>query len=316
MRRSAALGRISALTLAAAGSRPVLGADPVPIRIGYAPVELSAAFFAAIEAGFFKKAGLAVDAQPMSTGAATIAALIGGTIDVGDANVVSMAQACERGIPVAYVALDGLYSAANPADALVVSASSPIATARDLNGKTIAINVLNGIAYIGVRSGIDHDGGDSSTIRFVEMPFSVMPDALLAHRVDAILVSQPELRRATEAGSRVLSYPYNAIAPRFLVAGWLGVRTWVKGNVAVARRFHDAMLEADIWSNQHHDRTAQFVQKYTKVDLATVQSMTRAVFPERSDMSLAQPVINAAAKYGLLKSAFPAADLFSPEVMG
>ncbi len=266
--------------------------------------------------GFFQKAGVAVEAQPISTGAAMSAAVIAGAIDVGDVNVVSMAQADEKQIPLTYIALDGLYSSSDPADALVVSGASMINSGRDLNGKTIAINVLNGIAYVGVRSWVDKNGGDSSTVHFAEMPFSVMPDALAARRVDAILVSEPELRHSREGGGRVLGYAYNTIAPRFVVAGWVAGTAWVQNNIEAARRFHVAMQQAEIWSNHNRDKTAEFVQRYAKVDATTVKSMSRATFPERSDVTLAQPVIDACARYGLLKSAFPAANLFSRDVLG
>lgn len=290
-------------------------ADELKVRAAYAAVELSSSFYAAIEMGFFQKAGLAVEAQPMSTGAAMSAAVVAGSVDVGDVNVVSMAQAYEKNIPLTYIALDGLYSSSEPADALVVSGPA-IASGRDLNGKTVAINVLNGIAYVGVRSWVDKNGGDSSTVRFAEMPFSVMPDALAAHRVDAILVSEPELRHARDGGGRVLGFAYNTIASRFLVAGWVASTPWVKSNLVAARRFHDAMQEAGAWANRNRDKTAEFVQRYAKVDAATVKTMSRASFAERSDVTLAQPVIDTCARYGLLKTAFPAANLFSREVMG
>lgn len=316
MKRATALRGLSALALGVGTPINAQAADPMKVRVAYAAVELSSAFYAAIEMGFFQKAGLAVEAQPMGTGAAMSAAVIAGSVDVGDVNVVTLAQAYEKQLPLTYIALDGLYSSSEPADALVVSSSSAISSGRDLNGKTVAINVLNGIAYVGVRSWIDKNGGDSSTVRFAEMPFSVMPDALNGHRVEAILVSEPELRHAREGGGRVLGYAYNTIASRFVVAGWVADTNWVKENAVAARRFHDAMLAAGVWSNHNRDKTAEYVQRYTKVDAATVKTMSRATYAERSDVSLAQPVIDACAHYGLLKSAFPAANLFSRDAMG
>ncbi len=316
MKRSTVIGGCSTLLLGAAVPLRARGADLIKMRAAYAAVELSASFYTAIEMGFFQRAGLDVDAQPMGTGAAMSAAVVAGSVDVGDVNVVSMAQAYEKQIPLTYIALDGLYSSSEPADAIVVSAASAIASGHDLNGKTVAINVLNGIAYVGVRNWIDKNGGDSSTVHFVEMPFSVMPDTLNAHRVDAILVSEPELRRARDGGGRVLGFAYNTIASRFLVAGWVADTDWVKNNIVAARRFHDAMLAAGKWANRNRDKTAEFVQQYTKVDAGTVKLGSRATFAERSDTSLAQPVIDTCAKYGILKTAFPATNLFSRDVMG
>lgn len=316
MRRSTALRNIAAPLAFAAIPLRARGAEMLHMRVAYAAVELSSAFYSALDEGFFQKAGLIVDAQPMPTGSGMSAAVVAGSVESGVVNVVSMAQAYDRNVPLAYIALDGLYSSSDPADAIVVTAGSPIRGGAGLNGKTVAVNVLNGIAYLGVRSWVDKNGGDSSSVRFVEMPFSTMPAALQAGRVDAILVSEPELRHAREGGGRVLGFAYDAIAPRFMVAGWVASKPWISANLETAKRFHAAMQAADVWANHNRDKTAVLVQKYTKVELSTVRTMSRATFPEHGDVRLAQPVIDAAARYGLVKSAFPAAELFSREVVG
>jgi NitT/TauT family transport system substrate-binding protein len=318
MKRSDALAGISSALLAAGVPQAARAAVDQPLNVAYIQVESACDLYAGLELQLFKKAGLDVDAQPFGTGSAAIAALLGGTIDIAAANTVSMALAYTKGIPIKFVAMQGLYSASAPSDALVVSSTSGISYGRDLNGKTIAINVLNGIAYLGVRAGIDKDGGDSSTIKFVEMPFSVMPEALTARRVDAVLLAQPELQRALDSGGKVLTYPYSAIASTFLIGGLISSTSWLTANVPAARRFHDAMHAADIWSNKNHYQTAEFVQKYAKVDAATVRSSDRSLFPEKSDIATAiavtQPVIDVSAKYGLLSATFPAAEIFSQEV--
>ena len=48
------------------------------------------------------------------------------------------------------------------------------------------------------------------------------------------------------------------------------------------------------------------------VDPANVRSMVRAVFPDRLDPALLQPIIDVAAKYGAIKAPFPASELYSP----
>lgn len=315
MKRVAALRGLSALMLVTAPPLSARGADEMTVRIAYEPLNTLSAFYAALEAGFFQKAGLSVDAQPMNSGPAMGSAIVSGSVDLGVVNVLSLAEAYEKNVPLRYVAMASLYSSVSPADALMVPKSSPVASARDLSGKTVAINALKGLAYLGTRSWIDRNGGDSKTASFVEMPFDAMPAALTSHAIDAALVAEPALQKARQ-DSRVLSYAYNAIAPTFLISGWVASQGWVGSHPEIARRFADALQQAQNWADRNPDRTAEISARFLKMDAATLRSMARAPYPDkRRAIALAQPVIDVAAKYGVLHSAFPAAELFSREAV-
>lgn len=315
MKRSAAVRRLSALALLAAPPLCARSADETTVRVSYEPLNTLTAFYAAMDTGLFQKAGLSVERQSMGSGPAMSAAIVSGACEFGVVNVLSLAQAYEKQIPITYVAPASLYSSVSPADALMVPKGSPIASARDLNGKIIAVNVLKGLAYLGTRQWIDKNGGDSATVRFTEIPFDAMPAALTQHLVDAALVAEPALQRATQ-DSRVLSWAYNALAPTFLVSGWVASRPWIATHLDVARHFGDALQQAATWAERNPDKAAEISARVLKMDVATLRSLSHAPFPEkRSAIALAQPVIDAAAKYGALKSAFPAAELFSRDVM-
>jgi ABC-type nitrate/sulfonate/bicarbonate transport system substrate-binding protein len=59
--------------------------------------------------GYLTRAGLAVDSQIMSNGAATIAAIMGGSIDLGGSNSLSFLQAREKGLPLKIVAPQAIF---------------------------------------------------------------------------------------------------------------------------------------------------------------------------------------------------------------
>lgn len=302
---------------AAAGSRidVARAASPIPLRVSYEPLSTLAAFYVGLDKGFFRNAGLDISTQAMNSGSAMGAAIVSGSIDLGVVNVVSLAQAFEKRVPLVYVAMASLYSSKSPADALMVPTSSPVSAARDLNAKTIAINVLGGLAYIGTRSWLDKNGGDSSSVRFVEMPFVAMGAALTSRSIDAALVAEPYIERAKPA-ARVLSYAYNAIAPDFLVSGWAGSQSWATTQIEAARRFGDALRQAEFWADRNRAETAAISARYLKVDAATLLSLSHAGFPERRHaVPLAQPLIDAAAKYGVLQSRLSADEIFSSTIL-
>ena len=73
------------------------GAQDVPkVRVLRGAVEFSEGVQYAQALGLFKKYGIDVDVQIVSSGEAAAAAIVGGTADIGAANVVSLVLAHER----------------------------------------------------------------------------------------------------------------------------------------------------------------------------------------------------------------------------
>lgn len=313
MKRSAALAGVAGLAFGATLPAPARAAAP-RIRVGFDPIDAECNLFVGVANGTFARAGLDVEAQPMKNGAASAAAVLGGSLDAGGINVSSFLAAAQRKLPFVLVATGEMYTTAAPTAALLVPKDSPLATARDLGGKTVAVNLINGLGHLGARTWIDKNGGDSRAVRWVEMPFAAMPAALEARRVDAIMAVEPALGVAAPQ-ARIFAQAYDAIAPRFLIGGWVATRDWAAANADAVRRFNAAIRVASAWCNGHRAESAEILGRITHVDVAAIRTMTRATFSEReSPAALLQPVIDAAAKYGIV-SAMPAADLLSRQAL-
>jgi NitT/TauT family transport system substrate-binding protein len=311
MKRSDSLAIIGAF--AACGPRAIAAQTAAPIRVLYEPIDTATAVFAARDLGFFSRAGVAVDLQPMNTGSAMIASAVSGSVDIVLPNVLSIAIAVEKGIPIEIVAPNVVYNAKAPSTLMLVDSTSAIDTAADLNGKTIAVNVLNGLAWIAARTWIDKNGGDSKTVRFVELPFPAMPEALHAKRVDAAVIAEPALSVA-RPNSRVLAPVYSAISPAFPIDAWTAPAAWVNANRDAARRFATAMHDACAWANANHDKSADITASFMKLDATVIRSRTRALFAEaRGFDAAAQPLLDAGVAYGVLKPTH-ARDLIAPGV--
>ena len=285
-------------------------AQSVPtIRIAVPPSADSAEVSYAKELGIFARLGVNVDVQTMSVGPATAGAVAAGAVDIGFAAVASIAAAYSKHIPLAIVAPAALYESTAPNTALVTMASSTLRSAKDLDGKTIAASGLGTTSDYGFRQWMDKNGGDSTTIKIVELGFSSMPSALAAGRIDAAIMVEPFLSVAKKNG-RVLAHPYDGIAKEFLVTAWFGSQQWTKDHPDLADRFGAAMREAALWANDKDNqaRRSEILAQYTKIDAAVAAAMAPSRFAERLTPALLQPVIDVAAKYGKFTS-FPAAEL-------
>jgi NitT/TauT family transport system substrate-binding protein len=301
--------------LLAAGTAPAVGgvaaAQAGTLRIGNVPIDSSSAIFAARDQGFLSRAGLTADVQEFSNGGAIAAAVASGALDVGGINVLTLAAAHERGVPLKIIASGSTYTTKDATTAMLVPKSSPLRTARDLTGKTVAVNVLKGIAHVSAQSWIDKNGGDSKSVRFIEIPFSTMPSTLAANRVDAAVVAEPALSQARDE-TRLFAKSYDGIGDLWMIDAWVATDAWIAANAETARRFGDAMRQAAVWANRNQDKTAVVVSAAMKIDPAVVRSMRRATFLEHANLAVVQPVIDVGAQYGALSARFPAADLFFP----
>jgi ABC-type nitrate/sulfonate/bicarbonate transport system substrate-binding protein len=69
------------------------------IRIATTPIDLGAQALYANDLGFFKRAGLNVELSVLTSGSVVASAVSGGSIDIGQANIVALAAAHVNGLP-------------------------------------------------------------------------------------------------------------------------------------------------------------------------------------------------------------------------
>jgi NitT/TauT family transport system substrate-binding protein len=210
------LGRRSVLgLLAAAPAALALSARPAraatTVRIGVQPVESAGQTFYGKDLGWFEQAGLDVQISPMSNGPALVAAVISGALDIGLSAVGSVAQAHVKGLGVKIIAPAGMSLSTAPTDVTMVAIDSPIKTAADLSGKTIAVNGIGNVLMYATQAWIDKNGGDSKKVKWVEMPFPSMAGAIAAKRVDGATLAEPYVSDAKSV-ARALANPMDAIA--------------------------------------------------------------------------------------------------------
>ena len=283
-------------------------AQTTSLRVVRGAVEASLGANYAAALGLFKKAGLDVDIELMNSGEAGAAAIVGGAADIGSTNVMSLAVAYKKGIDFGLVAPGSEYRSTKPTFALLVGKSSPLQSAKDLVGKTIAVIAINDLNTMSTQLWLERAGVDPKGVRYVELPVPQMQAALARGTVDAVTIASPSLDLALQT-ARVLAYPYNAVGERFLVSGWYARRSWAAEHRDVVAKFASAVLEAQAWANRHPVESGKILSELTKLDPAVVARMTRTTFAERVDPSLIQPLIELAVHNKLLAASFPASDL-------
>ncbi len=269
------------------------GAAIGPIRAGVSSEDGYEAWYA-LETGLFSKAGLDVQSQMVQNGPAAAAAIIGGSLEIAAGNIVSVAQAHDRGLPVVLLAPSVLYVGAAANNALVVMRDSPIRTAKDLEGKPIGSFSLQGILGLATSAWIDKNGGDSKRVQFVEIAAAQTVAALQRGTIAAGIMIDPFL---TTAGDqvRIIARPEDALGSRLISTGWFTTSDWANQNAVAARAFASAMADAARWANDPKNRSqaTDIVAKYLgrRVDLG------KQFYALSFDSDPVQPILDAAYHY-------------------
>jgi NitT/TauT family transport system substrate-binding protein len=304
-REALALGAAFLATPRSAFAQGLIG-----IKAGGVPEDSIAPAVWAQQSGQFKKNGLDVDVESQRSGSAVASAVSGGSYQFGKSSLPALIIAHSRGIPFVLVAPGGLYEASNPVIGLLVRNDSTIKTGADLNGKTVAVSSLSDLYAIATRQWVDKHGGDSSTLKLIEMPISAVAPALAAGRVDAGCCIEPALEAALGDGKvKVLCAPCDAIAPAFLYTGWFTTADYAEKNRSVIDAFAKTIREVAAYTNAHRAATDDAMSKFSGVPVATMRKMRRVTNATALDVKMIQPLIDATARANVIAKPFDAKEL-------
>src|SRR6266496_905076 len=189
------------------------------VTVGVIPIVDVAPIYLGKQLGYFSDAKIDLTLQQTQGGAAIVPAVVSGQYQFGFSNMTSLLIAQSKGLPLKVVAAGNSSTGQAGADfgAVVVPQDSPIHTAKDLEGRSVAVNNLNNIGDTTVRASVRKAGGDPSKVKFTELAFPDMPAALAGHRVDAAWVVEPFLTVATQQGNRVVAWNFVDTAPNLMI---------------------------------------------------------------------------------------------------
>jgi NitT/TauT family transport system substrate-binding protein len=291
---------------------PGLAQTGAPLRVAAIPIIGAAQVSVAKDMGFFAKAGIDVEIQPMLGSSAIASAVISNSADIGFSAVDTLATAHSKGVPLVIIAPASEYLSTSPANdaELILPANSTVRQAKDLNGKTIGVNSLSGISVLSTRAWIDGNGGDSSTVKFTEIPFATMPVALETGRVDCVQVTEPFIAAAKKNGRFLASAVNGSIANRYLITAWFTTPQWAAAHPDAVRGFAAAIRESATWIDQKTNaaKRTELLSKYTKIDPAVITSMIPPHFGQQVTPPQIQPLLDIDAKYNKFP-AFPAQEI-------
>jgi NitT/TauT family transport system substrate-binding protein len=301
-------GSAAALTL---GPHIVRAQTVETLHLAGVPTDDITPVFYALKNGMYQKAGLDLQYVPVSSGSTATTAVVAGTYEIGKASPIAPILAHLRGLPIQLIGNGIVSTPRTPFSAMLVATDSPIRSGADCNGKIGVSPGLTDINSLAMMSWIDRNGGDSKTVKWVEVPGSAAAEAVADHRVDFALIQEPQLSAAMERSKvRPLADAYAAVSNRWITSSYVAQTEFASKHADAIRRFVKVTYEAASYTNAHKAETVAMMSDMTKILPAVYAKITRGDHSTSSDPGLLQPIIDMAVRYKVLPQSFPAKEMY------
>ena len=138
-------------------------------------------------------------------------------------------------------------------NAVVALADSGITRPADLSGKKVSVNTIGAAGDLTIRKAVQDDGGDPSSIEFVEVVVPDVPAQLEAGTMDAAWAPDPFRGIVLGAGGVSVVQPYQATIPGLTVLTSITTQAMLDEDPELVEAYAGAMAEALDWASQNEE---------------------------------------------------------------
>jgi NitT/TauT family transport system substrate-binding protein len=302
---------LSAALTVACGSSGGNGQQKTTITVAALPLVDTAGLHIAVQQKFFEAEGLQIRIRPVAQSIQALPALKTGQVDViAGGNYVTFLQAQEQGTLKLRILAAGAAVAPRFMTVLTMP-NSPIKQAKDLEGKTVAVNILNNIQSLSLNALLRAGGVDPAKVKYRAVPFPQMGAALQKGQIDAVHTAEPfgtDLQRKLKA--RVVVDGGSGTAVSGLpVSGYLSTQQFVDKNPKAAAAFQRAISKAQQLATSDRKKVDQVLPTYARLDAGTAAALNLPGFPPSLDPAQLQRLADMMLRDGLLKKKIDAGSL-------
>lgn len=274
------------------------------IRLGVLPFSESLGAVIADRLGYFKAEGLDVEVSKIGSGAVGVPVLQAGKLDIIFSNTVSTLQAIEQGLDAVLLAPGAVVRATAPDTTVgLMVRKGTFKQIKDLEGKRIAVNVINSTAWLHVVASLEKNGLDRAKVRFAEVPFPQMNDPLLNEQLDAIAQVEPFRTVLLATGkAEVLGFPYVDTLPNSDITQYIALAPWVEKNRAAAEKFARAVRRGAQYANDNEAAAKDINQQFTGLNPALKDKVMLPRFGTAVNTAGIAGTMDLMIKYGMLKN--------------
>ncbi|MGW5015385.1 ABC transporter substrate-binding protein [Micromonospora chalcea] len=272
------------------------------VRLASSPLGHLAPIYLAQERGIFAKHGLKVEVDTETSDLTSVPAVLAGKVDFATGDLTTLIVARSKGLDVKAVVPASASTGKEGADygALVVKGDSGITSAKQLEGKTVSVNILTNIAAAAAREAVRADGGDPTKVKLVEIPFPQAPAAVSTGRVDGAWVVEPFLSAAKAQGAVPVGWGFTDLAPDLTVSAWYAAGSYASKNAKTVTAFRDAVREAYAYARDHEDEVRAKIPTFTEIKPEVAAKITLTGLRDEVSRQAAEKLAGYAQRDGLI----------------
>lgn len=286
------------------------------LLVAAVPAVTNMGLFLAKSQGFFQAEGLKVNIQSVQSSTVAVAGQLHGSTDITAGAYVSyiLAQAGTSGAVSWHILAEGAISRPRSQQVLVAK-NSPIKSIAQLQGKTVASNILDNIGTLLVQSVLTAHNVPASSVTLVAVPFPDMASALVNGDIDAGWFDEPFQSAARlNDGAQVLFDTCQGATVNFPISGYMVTSAWARKYPGTAAAFARAIQKgqqlADTERSADEKAATQFIAGITP---KTAAAITFDNYPTGAvDVARLQRVADVMHQSGLLKQEFDMSAMAKP----
>ncbi|TDD32057.1 transporter substrate-binding domain-containing protein [Actinomadura sp. KC06] len=278
------------------------GLEMDTMTVAALPLADNVAVYLAQKEGLFEDQGLKVQIKQVQQSTQAIPALVKGDINaIAGANYVSFLQANDKGTVKLSVLAESASLTSHFMDVLVLPDSN-VRTPKDLEGKKVAVNILNNVQSLTLNAILTANNVDAAKVDYIQVPFGQMAAALERGQVDAIHAVEPfTTDTQKKLGARVAVDGGAEPVTNLPISGFVTTQDFTKKNPKTAAAFQRAIFAAQQLASTDRAPVEKILPSYTKIDARVAQVITLPGYPSTLTTNRMQRVVDLMTAAGLLK---------------
>ena len=237
------------------------------IKVGCTSTPDCASAMIAVDEGIFKKHGIDVEMVAVTINSNIPAALLSNSLQIGGPTPSVFLQAVDGGLDLAAIANASIMTLPTRDSVVLVARNdAAISSPKDLVGKKVAVPGFNALLHVLLRQWVMEGGVDPKSVQFVEGTFPTMGDMLKGGTVDAVILGEPFLSRATGAGFAKVAAKYLTVMPEGeSVILYAADRRWAVANPNAVAAFRAGIAEGAKIAAADPEKVRAAVGKFLKM---------------------------------------------------
>jgi NitT/TauT family transport system substrate-binding protein len=270
------------------------------VRVASLPISDQIALQVGIDEGIFEKYGLDVEVVPAQGGAQAIPALLSGDIQFAIGQPFGPFRAGLQDLGITVISdFSSSLPEGNDVNGVVSLADSGIERPSDLQGKKVAVNSIGAAGDLTIRAAVDADGGDSSTVEFVEVAFPDAEAQLEAGNIDAAWVPDPFMSKIVANGNLVV-HPYQAVLPGLTVLTNITTNELIESDPQLVEDYAAAVAESLEFTQNNEEAARAAIVKHLGIPEEVAAGLTLPKFDPTLNIAQITELAELAVEYGTL----------------